>query len=164
METLKNSSIERPEFCSEVARKTRPEIKAVTISGKGDPMLTFDEKAARIHRLLEQKGVKPAGHTFGVYYLNRDEVGVENVKWDACVPIIDDVEVGEDMEVKQFPETEVVATILTGGYDLIGPALKYLEKVAQANGVKVEWPLTEVYLKEGEKPVTELQYFLKEEK
>ncbi len=164
MEILKAGSIEKPKFCSNVTRKTRPEIKAVTISGKGDPMLTFDEKAARVHRLLEEKGVKPAGHTFGIYYLNRGEVGVENVEWDACIPITDEFEVGEGMKVKQFPETEVVATTLTGGYDLIGPALKYLESVAQANGVRTKWPLTEVYIEEGEKPVTELQYFVEKEK
>lgn len=164
METLNNHSIEKPEFCSEVTRKTRSVIKAVTISGKGDPMLTFDEKAAKSYRLLEQKGVKPAGHTFGVYYLNRGEVGVENVEWDACVPITEDVEFGGGMEIKQFPEAEVVATTLTGGYDLIGPALKYLEAVAQANGIKTKWPLTEVYIEEGEKPVTELQYLVEEEK
>jgi len=160
MEILKNNSTEKPEFCSEVVRKTKPDTKAVTISGKGDPMLTFDEKAARIHRLLEQRGVKPAGHTFGVYYLNRGEVGVENVEWDACVPVADEVGVGEGMEVKHFPEAEVVATTLTGVYGLIGPALKYLETIAHANGVKTKWPLTEVYLEEGEKTVTELQYLV----
>ena len=164
MEILKNRSVEKPAFCSEVARKTRPDTKAVTISGKGDPMLTFDEKAARIHRLLEQRGVKAAGHTFGVYYLNRGEVGVDNVEWDACIPVEDKVEVGESMEIKQFPKAEIVATTLTGGYNLIGQALKYLEAVARVNGVKTAWPLTEVYLEEGKKPITELQYFVEEKK
>ena len=164
METLKNNSVEKPGFCSEVIRKMRPAIEAITVFGKGDPMLTFDEKVARVYRLLERKGVRPAGHTFGVYYLNRGKVGVENVEWDACVPITDEVEVSKGMEVKQFPQAEVVTTILIGGYGLIGPALKYLEAVARANGVKIKWPLTEVYLKEGKKPVTELQYLVEEEK
>jgi len=164
METLRTPTVEKPEFVSEVVIKTRPKIEVVSLAGKGDPMQTFDDKAQKLLNWLEEKGIKPAGPTLGIYYLNRDEVGVENVKWDACVPVEEPVEVEGDIRFQEFEESKVASTVLSGSYNLIGPALHYLEAVTKANGVKTKWPLTEIYLEEGEKSITELQYFVVEKK
>lgn len=163
MEKLKASEVLKPKFVSEVEIKTRPEMRVVSLPGKGDPMRAFNKKARKLYEWLSKKEIKPIGPTLGIYYLNRDEVGVENIKWDACVPVSEQVETEGEIKFQALSEAKVVSTILTGGYDLIGPALKYLEAVAQVNGVEARWPLTEIYLQEEEEPVTELQYFVFEE-
>jgi len=163
--TLKLQTIEKPEFVSEVVIKIRPKLKVVCLPGQGDPMKTFDKRLAQVLSWLEGKGIKPAeGPTLGIYYKNRAEVGVENVEWDACVPVEEKVNTKGEVKFEVLPERKVATVVLTGGYDLIGPALKYLEQVTEENGIQTKWPLTEVYLEEGENPVTELQYFVKEEK
>lgn len=161
MEGLKAPNIKKPEFVSEVVVKVRPEIKVVSLSGKGDPLETFDHKISEVFSWLGDKWVQ-VGHTLGVYYKDRREVGVENVEWDACVPVDKEVKTDGELKYQILPETRVVSLMLTGGYDLIGPALKYLEAVTETNGIKTSLPLTEVYLEEGEHPVTELQYLVKE--
>jgi effector-binding domain-containing protein len=160
MEKLKSFDIVRPEFVSEVVIKARPEMMAVCLSGRGDPMETFDEKAAKVHVWLKRRGIEPAGPTFGIYYKDRGEVGVENVEWDACVPVGEKAEAERDLKLQKLPGAEVVSAVLTGGYDLIGDSIDYLRAVSQANDIKTRWPLTEIYLEEGEEPVTELQYFV----
>jgi len=157
--------IEKPDFVSEVTVKTRPEIRVVSLSGKGDPTTTFDKRLSQVFSWLKRKGIKLAeGPTLGIYYKNRAEVGVENVEWDACVPTEGVVDAEGEVKFQTLPEGKVASVVLTGGYDLIGPALKYLEQVAKENELQIEWPLTEIYLKEGKNPVTELQYFIKEQK
>jgi effector-binding domain-containing protein len=162
MEILKVPDIPRPEFVSEIVIKERPEIKAISLSGKGNPTVNFDPKAAEIFAWLERKGIKPAGHTLGIYYLKRNEVGVDNVVWDACVPVKEEIPVEGDLKFQVLPPAQVSGIVLTGGYDLIGPALKYMDNVLEAKGIKTKWPLTEVYLQEGKEPITELQYFVLE--
>lgn len=153
--------IKKPSFVSKVIRRQRLPIRAVVVSGKGDPILSFDKKASWLIDRLSEKSIRPAGPIFGMYYTDRREAGVKNVKWEACVPVAPETVLGDDLKIKEFPETEVVSTTLTGGYDLIGPALEYLEAAVEASGLKTSWPLTEVYLNEGKTPVTELQYLLK---
>jgi len=164
METLKSKKIEKPDFVDEVTVKTRPELKVVSLSGKGDPMETFDERLSQVFSWLKHKDIKPVeGITLGIYYKNRAKVGVENVEWDACVPVEEVVDTGGEVKFEALPKRKVASVVLTGDYNLIGPALKYLEQVVKENSLQTEWPLTEIYLKEGESPVTELQYFVKED-
>lgn len=153
-------SIEKPAFVSDFEHKTRPAMKIVSLSGKGDPMFSFDEKIASILSWLETKGLGQNKPTLGIYYLYRGEVGVENVKWDACVPISNKVETEGEYKYQELPQADIVSVILTGGYDLIGPALKWLEDQAKAKNIKIMWPLTEIYLQEGNEPITELQCFV----
>jgi len=162
MEKLKAPEITRPEFLSETTLKTRPEMKVISLPGKGDPRVTFDKKAEKLYTWLEDREIKPVGPTLGIYYLNRDEVGVENIEWDACVPVGRDLEIEGEIKFQALPESKVASVILNGGYDLIGSALKYMEAVLEANGIKHKWPLTEIYLKEDEELVTELQYFVED--
>jgi effector-binding domain-containing protein len=158
---FKAISAEKPDFVSEVVIKTRPKMRVVSLSGRGDPMRTFDNRLKQVYEWLKGKGIKPADiPSLGIYYKNRAEVGVENVEWDACVPVNETIEAEGDLKFQMLPEAKVASTTLSGGYDLIGPALKYLEAVTKANNIKTKWPLTEVYLREGEKPVTELQYLV----
>jgi DNA gyrase inhibitor GyrI len=153
----------RPDFLSEIVIKIRPELKVVSLSGRGDPMKTFDEKLSQVLSWLERKDIEPAeAPALGIYYKNRAEVGVENVEWDACIPVREMVDTEGKVKFQTLPERKVASVVLTGDYNLIGPALKYLEQVTNDNGVQTEWPLTEIYVEEGEKPVTELQYFVKE--
>lgn len=60
MEILKAPDIAKPEFVTELTVKERPEIKVVSLSGKGDPMKAFDEEVAKVISWLEAKGIKPA--------------------------------------------------------------------------------------------------------
>ncbi|MBI2314720.1 GyrI-like domain-containing protein [Candidatus Daviesbacteria bacterium] len=123
-------------------------------------MLSFDEKVARILYWLDSKRIAHSNPTLGIYYLYRDEVGVENVKWDACVPVSERVGTKGNFKYQKLPETKVTSVILTGGYDLIGPALKWMDSEAEARGIKTKWPLTEIYIREGDNPITELQYLV----
>ena len=165
METLKSQRVEKPEFVSEVVIKTRPEMRIISLSGEGDPMKTFDKRLAQVFSWMESRGILPVkGSTLGIYYKNRAKVGVENVKWDACVPIEEVIDTEGEVRFQTLPEKKVASVVLNGGYNLIGSALKYLEQVAEENGIQTNWPLTEIYLEEGERPVTELQYFVKEKK
>lgn len=152
-------SVEKPTFVSKFEQKIRPSIKIVSLSGKGDPMLTFDQKVAKISSWLDTRGIVRSGPILGIYYNNRTEVGVENVEWDACIPIDNKVEIEGDLKYQELPRARVVSVVLTGDYGLIGPALKWMESEATAKGIKTKWPLTEVYLREGSEPITELQYF-----
>ena len=161
MKTLKAPNIKKPDFVSDVSIKVRPEIKVVSLAGMGDPLETFDHKVSEVFAWLGDKWVR-VGNTLGVYYKDRRNVGVENVEWDACVPVDKEVKTEGELKYQVLLEKKVASLTLTGGYDLIGPALKYLEAVTEANGIKTSWPLTEVYLEEGERPVTELQYLVKE--
>jgi len=153
-------NLERPQFVSEVELKDRAAIKFVSLSGKGDPMLSFDEKRDKVLSWLKSKGLSSNGYTFGIYYLKRGEVGVKNVEWDACVPVSERVETEGDYKYQELPETKVTSVVLTGGYNLIGPALKWMESETEARGIKTRWPLTEIYIREGDNTITELQYFL----
>lgn len=155
--------MEKPAFVSEFEQKIRPEMKVVSLSGKGDPMFSFDEKIAAILSWLETKGIRYNKPILGIYYLHRDEVGVENIKWDACVPISNRVETEGEYKYQELPQADIVSVVLTGGYDLIGPALKWLEDQAKAKNIKIKWPLTEIYLHEGDEPITELQCFVVKE-
>lgn len=160
MKILKAPEIPKPKFVSEVIVKERPEIKVVSLFGKGDPMISFDKRAAEVISWLKRKGVKSVGPTLGIYYLNRTEVGVENVVWDACVPVAEPIAAESKFKFQVLPSAEMISVVLTGGYDLIGPALTYMNRVTEAREIKTRSPLTEIYLREGEEPITELQYFI----
>ena len=165
MEMLTAFGVTKPEFLSGIALRTRLGMSVISLSGKGDPQKTFDEAEKKLYIWLKNKGVKSVGPAFGIYYLDREKVGVENVEWDACVQVEKPIETEGDIRFQILPQRRVISTTLTGGYDLIGPALKYLEQVALANEINIRRPLTEIYLKEGGKvPVTELQYFVEEKK
>lgn len=160
MKKLKASNITRPEYLSEAILKTRPELTVVYLSGEGDPIKTFDEKLEKLYNWLNDRNIKPSGPPMGIYYLDRDEVGVENVIWDACIPINQPLELEGEIGFQILFEAEVVSVTLTGPYDLIGSALRYLKAVSEAYGIKTKWPLTEIYHKVEEEPVTELQLFV----
>ncbi len=152
--------IRKPTFVTEMEVKSRPEIKIISLKGKGEPLENFDSKAEELHLFLHQKGIEPAGPTLGVFYRDRREVGVDNVIWDAAVPVSEEIPVEGEIKFQTLEPAQISAVTLTGGYDLIGPALKYMEAVLQKQQLEWSWPLTEIYHTEGETPVTELQYFI----
>lgn len=103
----------------------RPEIKVFFLNGKGDPMKTFDATVGKVLAWLKSKGIKPSkALTLGIYYKNRAGVGVENVEWDACVPVEEIVEAEGNIKYQVLPKRIVSSVTLTGSYDLIGPALE----------------------------------------
>lgn len=155
METIK-----KPEFVSEVCVKDRPELKVLSVGGKGDPREAFDKKIDALLCRLSKMGVKPTGPAIGVFYSSRKRVGVENVIWDACAPVNDRFQVDGEFQFQIFPPARVASVTLTESYDLIEPALDYLEGFLLARGMSFSWPLTEIYLREGEQPITELQYLV----
>ncbi|MBI2019503.1 GyrI-like domain-containing protein [Candidatus Daviesbacteria bacterium] len=161
MKILRTPKITKPEFLSEVIVKIRPEIKVVSLSGKGEPLEAFNHKISKVFTYLADKRVK-TGHVLGIFYQDRRKVGVENETWDACVSVDKEIITNDEFKYLNLPEVKVASVILTGSYALIGQALSYLESVTQVNGIKTSWPLTEIYLEEGKEPVTELQYFVKE--
>lgn len=151
------SKIEKQTHLSDAVIKSVPQKKVLTIQGEGNPMKTFDEKLSKVYEYLEGNNIEiPNTPSFGIYYKNRDEISVENVIWDACVEVNESIQSTNNLFYKVLPKQTVISTLLTGGYDLIGDAVHYLEKVAGNNNLKIKWELTEVYIKEGENPVTEL--------
>ncbi|RJQ24699.1 AraC family transcriptional regulator [Candidatus Parcubacteria bacterium] len=162
---LEQSKSERIPLVTEVEQKIRPPIKVVSLSGKGDPRPQLGKEMAKIYSWLEKKGIVSVGPTFATFHTRRDEVGVENVEWDACVPISvnSEVETKDEFRCQELPGAKVISTTLTGSYDLIGEALNCMENQAKTRGIKTKWPLTEIYWKVGENPVTELQYLVDEE-
>jgi len=161
MEVLKSNVIEKPKFVSDVTIKIRPEVQVISLHGKGDPMLSFDQTTVKIMEFLKGK-TKPVGHTLGIYYTNRNIVGVKNVEWDSCVPVNEKVAISGDFKLQTLPSSKIASLVLNGSYDLIGPALKYLEAVTKTNNIPTTWPLTEIYFEGGPKFITELQYFITE--
>ena len=148
MRLIESAEFERPNYLSVAIDKQRKSINALTLSGRGDPLFTFDNTAAVIGKFIKAKGISTSGHTFGVYYLNRDIVGVDNEIWDVCFPINDlNVTSSEEIILKTFPKSHVLSTTIVGGYNYIGSALKYLNAIAKANLISVSWPLTEIYIK-----------------
>ena len=155
--------LDKPLFVSDMEQKTRPAMKVITLYGKGDPSLSFDNKLVEIHHWLKTKRISPSNTpSLGIFYKSRNEVGVENVEWDACVPVDDKVETESYFKYQELSEANVVSVILTGEYGLIGQALSWMENETKIKGIKMKWPLTEIYLKKGENPITELQYFIDE--
>lgn len=156
---LNLSSVTKEPHLSDAIIKNIPQIKVLTIQGEGDPIKTFDEKLSKVYEYLDKNNIeildKPS---FGIYYKNRDEVSVENVIWDACVEINNPIKSTDKLIYKELPNQVVLSTILTGGYDLIGDAVHYLEKVAEKSNLEIKWELTEVYIQEGKNPVTELWF------
>jgi len=154
MKKVLTHNVGRPDFVGEVVLKTRPKIEALAISGSGDPMLTFDDKLDDILRLLKN-------HTslhFGIFYKNRDVVGIDNVEWDACVMTSEKINGMSSIRRIELPEIDIASITLTGPYSLIGDAIEFMKVVLSENNVEVDLPLYEMYLKEGKNPVTELQY------
>ncbi len=160
MKKLDDLSIVRPNFITQAIVKVRPRIKAILTSGKGDPRQSFEEKVQGLKWLISGRGLRPAGPAFGVYYDNPETVGIENIRWDACLPVPLILQGSADIVFREYPGVTVVSVEVTGSYDRIGMAIRYLEKVTQANSIRTSWPLTEVYLEEGENPLTELQFFV----
>lgn len=153
------SNINKQPHLSDATIKHIPLRKVLTIQGLGDPIKTFDNKLSRMYKYLESKNIElPDRPSFGIYYKNRDEVSVENVVWDACVELGEQIQGTKDFVYKEIPAQTVISTILTGGYDLIGDAVHYLENIADRNNLKIKWELTEIYIKEGKNPVTELWF------
>ena len=153
------TSIKKPKFVSDVEIFVRPKMKAVFLSGTGDPLKTFDEKLEAIFDWLKSKNIKINNKpTFGIYYKDRDKAGVENVEWDACVPLSENYKNEKKFKIKIIPKTKVINITLLGGYELIRKALDYLDKVAKGNNIKYKLPLIEIYLKESKSPITQLQY------
>lgn len=153
------SNVAKQMHLSKAVLKNIPNKKVLTIQGEGDPMKTFDEKLSRLHEYLEKNNIEVMDKpSFGIYYKNRGEIGVENVIWDACVEINSPVKGTDKLIYKEFPNQVVLSTILTGGYNLIGDAVHYLEKVAEGSNLEIKWELTEVYIKEGKHPITELWF------
>lgn len=148
----------RPTFVSEVEIKDKPLTRFVCLSGEKDPMITFNPKRDFILDFLKKQNVEVIGDSFGIYYIDRRQYGVEKVKWDACVPVNQKIEVELPCMYKELPTCKVSSTILTGGYDLIGEALKWMEYRLKEMNIKTEWPLIEIYITEDDIPITELQY------
>jgi len=157
---LDYSNVTKQPHLSDATIKNVSQRKVLTIQGKGDPMKTFDDKLAKVYEYIEKNDVEiPNKPSFGIYYKNRDKASVGNVIWDACVEVSGTIQNANDYcTYKEIPEQLVISTILTGGYNLIGDAVHYLENIAKSNNLEIKWELTEVYIKEGENPVTELWF------
>ena len=156
----KELEIKKPSFLTEVELKLRPEIKVATLEGMGEPQEYFDPKAEKLIHFLKKKGVQQLSPILGIYYLDRRNVGVKNVIWDVAIQVENNIPVENNVKFKTLTEARVSSVTLTGSYDLIGPALKYMETILQQKQIKWKWPLTEIYLREGDIPITELQYFI----
>lgn len=154
--------MQKPTFVSEVVIKERTEIKVIYESGSGDPMKFYDPINNKLHQLLKAENVKPTGNDFGIFYVDRRKVDLSELKWDVCIPIESNFSLSEEFKTKILLKTKVASVILTGNYDLIGYAVEYLEKELESRKTKYSWPLTEIYLKYGNVPVTEIQYLVKE--
>lgn len=144
---------EMPDYLSQARIKLRPRIKAIAIEGYGDPKESYSEKEKILKKWLRRKKedypeINQNGSPFGVYYTSRMKAGVENVVWDACLPLNQEVHPEEKIKYRLLPETKVLSITLSGSYSLIGPSLKYMEKLAEENDNKIGWPLTEIYLEE----------------
>jgi DNA gyrase inhibitor GyrI len=148
----------KPNFLSEVEIKQKPRIRFLSLPGQDDPLLTFDEKTDSIISYLKEEKDDIVGNIFGIYYVDRREKGVENVKWDACIPIEDEFQVKKPFMYKELAPCKVSSIVLTGGYELIGDAIKWMEYRLREMNINTEWPLIEIYIKEGDTPITELQY------
>ena len=148
----------KPLFVSEVEIKNKTLTRFVCLPGEKDPMITFNPKRDSILDFLKKQNIKVINDSFGVYYIDRRKYGVEKVKWDACVPVRQKIEVEKPFLYKELPACKVSSVILTGGYDLIGKALEWMEYRLKEMNIEAKWPLIEIYVKEEDTPITELQY------
>lgn len=166
---LKAPEIEKPDPVCAVWLGFRTDLAVVYLSGKGDPSKHFDPVANKLKAWLsKQKDIQVIGSLFGIYYQDRDVVGIENVCWDACIRVN---QCPKQLQ-KHFgsmnrkgigfallPKTRTISALLNGPYDLIGDALKYLKAVAKANDIEPKWPLREVYHSEDpEGQITLLEF------
>jgi len=139
----------------------RPRIMCLALLGKGDPLKHFDDKVAVIQDWLHDTDtVKADSPVLGIFYNDRSVVGIDNVVWEACVPIKDFI-LDSPYAFKIIPTTKVLTTRLSEGYDKIGDAIKHLESFSKKNDITLEWPLTEIYIQEGPNPITDIQMCIK---
>jgi len=150
----------KPDFLSEVEIKEKTLTRFVSLPGQGDPLLTFDQNVDSILNYLRNEKTNITGDTFGIYYVDRREHGVENVIWDACIPIKKVFQVKEPFKYKELNPCKVSSVVLIGGYELIGEAIKWMEYRLKEMKIDTKWPLIEIYIREGDTPITELQYIV----
>lgn len=112
-------------------------------------------------------GGKANGAPFFCYYLLDKET--KSGEMDLCVPT--DAEPSRDgVTVREMPGIHALCTTHVGSYESINCAYDALEKYAEENGMKLDVPFREIYIKgpgmifkgNPEKYITEIQIPLKE--
>lgn len=152
----------KPGYLSEITRKTTLEIKVIYLELKGNPQDLDEQGVQPLIQTLEEHKITPIGPNMGIFYTNSDEVGMNNVEWDYCIPVLDEIEVKEPVKFKVLPPRKVASIVVHGTYSRIGDGYKLLQEWARKDGIELKWPLVEVYRKEApdyteEEYETELQ-------
>jgi effector-binding domain-containing protein len=101
------------------------------------------EMYGRLFDYLGEKNIQPTGAPFAVYYAF-DPKG--NVVFEAGVPIAANVEVKEDMVIKEFPAMKAATCLYKGAYEKMEPVYNELNKYIQDNQLKQTGISWEVYL------------------
>ena len=85
------------------------------------------------------------------------EVSEEDLEWEVGAAFVGDIQAGEDIQIKQVPEQEVVSTIFKGPYGEAASAYVAMFEYAAKNGYQIIGPITESYLNSPEEvPESEL--------
>jgi len=94
-----------------------------------------------LYKLAKQHATKKP---FNLYF---DAEYKEEASIEVCVPVKKEIKVSGDVNLKKLPTVEGLATIHIGPYDKIGDAYQAISDYANKNGIALEIPSRETYIK-----------------
>ncbi len=135
---------------SQVKVKTNEPCIVVSIKETGH----YDKIGPVIEELygwLGEKEVKPVGSPFGIFYDNPEEVEMEALRWEICVPVEAEFEGDDRVEIKNIESAKVAYLIHMGPYEDVGPAWKEVYAWLFKNNYTPTGAGMEVYLNDPKK-------------
>ncbi len=106
---------------------------------------------------LGQRGARPAGPPFAIYY--DPEYRDRDADVEAGAPVVGLPPAGGRVAVRELPAVEQMACVVhRGEYDSIGEAYSALMSWIQANGYRIAGPNREVYVRGAEPGVNPADY------
>jgi effector-binding domain-containing protein len=117
---------------------TRYVLDTETTQEDMGPMM--EEKFGMVAGALKEAGVKPAGHSFSLYY------GEVEGGWDLAVgmPVAEPFEI-EGFESGMLPDGKVLMTYHKGPYENLSETYTKWENFVKEHGIKLSGPVVEMY-------------------
>jgi AraC family transcriptional regulator len=139
-----------------IEEKKIGERQVVYISYKGG----YDEVPVLLGEVvgfIMAKGLQMMGPPFGVYFNSPQEVPVEELIYEVCIPFAGEAEEEGRVKIKTIPAKLVLSTIHKGPYSDCGMAIGALAEFAYKKGYEITGPPMETYLSDpNETPEKEL--------
>jgi effector-binding domain-containing protein len=134
---------------AKIEAKMADEMQAACIFHTGAVTAIGDDMGRLLGEVIEwvmKGGLQMAGPPFAVYYSSPEDMARGEMQFDVGIPFTGEAQGEGKIQIKTFPEHEVLSAIHKGPYNQIAPVYAALMEHAAQNDYEVTGAPMELYL------------------